>query len=350
MIYYARKRREDKKMRKCFSSLSRKVAVSLLSMLALVAFSGAAFSQDYPTKAITAVVGMEPGGIVDVATRVLVDEAKRLVGQDILVENKPGASHMVAGSYVISSKPDGYILWSSTDAPFVRMPHMMKLKFDPIAETTPIIFYGVFTHFILVPADSPFKTLKDLLMFAKENPGKLTFGNPGFGMVPHMAVAGMEIETGLKVSHVPFAGEAKEIAALLGGHLMAAGIAIESSISQVKAGKLRALGILQGEERVSAFPDIPTLKEAAKEFGMKTAVSYPGLMVSGPKGLPEPVVKKLVTVFDTARKSAAFQKYAKETYIFQDKMPVTGEALRDQLNRGYKETGDLVQKLGIQKK
>jgi tripartite-type tricarboxylate transporter receptor subunit TctC len=73
-------------------------------------------------------------------------------------------------------------------------------------------------------------------------------------------------------------------------------------------------------------------------------------MISGPKGLPEPVVKKLVTVFDTARKSAAFQKYAKETYIFQDKMPVTGEALRDQLNRGYKETGDLVQKLGIQKK
>jgi tripartite-type tricarboxylate transporter receptor subunit TctC len=337
-------------MRKCFFSSSRKVAVSLLSMLALVAFSATAFSQDYPTKSITAVVGMEPGGIVDVATRVLVDEAKKLVGQDILVENKPGASHMVAGSYVISTKPDGYTLWSSTDAPFVRMPHMMKLKFDPIAETTPIIFYGVFTHFILVPADSPFKTLKDLLTYAKENPSKLTFGSPGFGMVPHMAMAGMEIETGLKISHVPFAGEAKEIAALLGGHLMSAGIAIESSIAQVKAGKLRALGILQGEERVSAFPEIPTLKEAGKEFGMKTAVSYPGLMVSGPKGLPEPIVKKLVATFDTARKSPAFQKYAKETYIFQDKMPITGEALRNLLNRGYKETGDLVQKLGIQKK
>ena len=131
---------------------------------------------------------------------------------------------------------------------------------------------------------------------------------------------------------------------------MAAGIAIESSISQVKAGKLRALGILQGEERVSAFPEIPTLKEAAKEFGMKTAVTYPGLMVSGPKGLPDPIVKKLATAFDTARKSAGFQKYAKETYIFQDKMPMTGEALRDHLIRGYKETGDLVQKLGIQKK
>ena len=168
-------------MGKGFAGPLEKVLSVFMGVLLMAALTGPAFSQDYPTKAITAVVGMEPGGIVDVATRVLVDEAKKLVGQDILVENKPGASHMVAGSYVISSKPDGYTLWSSTDAPFVRMPHMMKLKFDPIAETTPIIFYGVFTHFILVPADSPFKTLKDLLTYAKENPNKLTFGTPGFG-------------------------------------------------------------------------------------------------------------------------------------------------------------------------
>jgi len=337
-------------MGKWFVTSSTKVFLCLLGVFLMTALAAPAFSQDYPTKAITAVVGMEPGGIVDVATRVLTDEAKKVIGQDIIVENRPGASHMIAGSHVVGSKPDGYTLWGSTDAPFVRMPHMMKLKFDPIAETTPIIFYGVFTHFLLVPTDSPFKTLKDLLTFAKENPGKLTYGIPGVGMVPHMAMAGMEVETGLKVSYVPFAGEPKIIAALLGGHMMAAGIAIESSIAQVKAGKLRALAVLQGEDRLSAFPEIPTLKEVAKGFGMKTAVTYPGLMMSGPKGLPEPVVKKLVTVFDTARKSAGFQKYAKETYIFQDKMPMIGEALKNHLNKGYKETGDLTQKLGIQKK
>jgi len=337
-------------MGKGFVASSKKVLPCLIGIVFMMCFTTVAFPQDYPTKAITIVVGMEAGGIVDVASRVLSEETKKLLGQDILIENRPGASHMVAGSHVVASKPDGYTLWGSTDAPFIRMPHMMKLKFDPIAETTPIIFYGVFTHFILVPIDSQFKTLKDLLTFVKENPGKLTFGIPGIGMVPHMAMAGMEIETGLKISHVPFAGEPKIIAALLGGHLMAAGIAIESSISQVKAGKLRALGILQGEERLSAFPEIPTLKEVAKEFGMKTSVIYPGLMMSGPKGLPDPIVKKLVTAFDTGRKSAAFQKYAKETYIFQDKMPMIGEALRNHLIRGYKETGDLVQKLGIQKK
>ena len=337
-------------MKKKSGAVSRKFVLALLAPFVLAVFAVSAFSQDYPTKAITAVVGMEAGGIVDVATRMLMDDAKKVVGQEIMVENRPGASHMVAGSHVVGSKPDGYTLWGSTDAPFVRMPHMMKLKFDPIAETTPIIFYGIFTHFILVPADSQFKTLKELLIFAKENPGKLTFGIPGVGMVPHMGMAGMEIETGIKVSFVPFAGEPKIVAAMLGGHLMSAGIAVESSIAQVKAGKLRAIGMIQGEERLAAFPDVPTLKEVGKEFGMKTSVTYPGLMMSGPKSLPEPIVKKLVTVFETSRKSPKFQKYAQETYIFQDKMPMTGDALKNHLNKGFKDTGELVQKLGLQKK
>ena len=325
-------------------------AVILVVASAALGFSVPAASQDYPTKSISMVIGMDPGGVVDAASRVLSEEAKKVLGQDVLVENKPGASHMVAGAYVVSSKPDGYVVWGSTDAPFIRVPHMMKLKFDPIKETTPIIFYGIFTHFVVVPADSPFKTLKDMLTFAKENPMKLTFGNPGFGTVPHLTMAGMDLETGLKVSHVPFAGENKEIAALLGGHLMAAGIAIESCIAQVQAGQLKALAVLQGDRRLSAFPDTPTLKEIAKDFGMKSSVIYPGLMMSGPKGMPEPIVKKLAAAFDAGRKSAPFQKFAQEKYIFQDGMPLVGQALHDHLENGYKDTGELLQKLGIQKK
>jgi tripartite-type tricarboxylate transporter receptor subunit TctC len=344
------KRKEDGIMGKRIVVSLKKGFLCLLGLFLMAALTPPAFSQDYPTKTITIAVGMAAGGIVDVASRVLSEETKKVLGQDILIENKPGASHMVAGSHVVSSKPDGYTLWGSTDAPFIRVPHMMKLKYDPITETTPIIFYGIFTHFIVVSAESPFKTLKDMLTFAKANPNKLTFGNPGFGTVPHLTMSGMDLETGLKISHIPFDGEPKEIAALLGGHLMAAGIAIESCISQVQAGKLRALGVLQGDDRLSAFPEIPTLKEVAKEFGMKSSVIYPGLMMSGPKGLPEPIVRKLAGAFDTGRKSAAFQKYAKETYIFQDKMPMTGQVLQNHLVNGYKETGDLIQKLGIQKK
>jgi tripartite-type tricarboxylate transporter receptor subunit TctC len=327
----------------------KKVLSCLLAAWVVVGLATVAFSQDYPTKAVTLVCGMDPGGVVDVATRVLVDGTKKILGQDILVENKPGASHMVAASYVVNSKPDGYTLFTATDAPFVRAPHMMKLKFDPLTEMTPIIFYGIFTHFVVVPADSPFKTLKDLLLFAKQNPGKLTFGNAGFGQVPHLAMESMALETGMKITHVPFAGENKEIAALLGGHLMAAGIAVESSISQVQAGKLRALAMMQGDARLKAFPDIPTLKEVAKEFGMKSSVSYPGLLLAGPKGLPEPIVKKLADVFDAGRKTPVFQKYAAERFIFQDGMPITGKALKDQLTQAFKETGELTAKMDVKK-
>ncbi len=338
-------------MNKDVCGFSRMVLSCLLGVLiVMTGLAPVALSQEFPTKSITLVCGMDPGGVVDVATRVLVEGSKKFMGQDILVENKPGASHMVAASYVVNSKPDGYTLFTATDAPFIRVPHMMKLKFDPITESTPIIFYGIFTHFIVVPADSPFKNLKDMLTYAKQNPDKFTFGNPGFGTVPHLTAAGMALETGLRFSHIPFAGENKEIAALLGGHLMAAGIAIESCISQVQAGKLRALAVLQGDDRLSAFPDIPTLKEVAREFGMKSSVIYPGLMISGPKGLPEPIVKKLANAFDAGRKTPVFQKYAKERYIFQDRMPMTGQVLKDHLNKGFKEIGDLIVKLEIKKK
>jgi tripartite-type tricarboxylate transporter receptor subunit TctC len=336
-------------MKKDGSAFAKKVLSCLLGVVFVVCSAEGAFSQEYPTKAITMVCGMDPGGVVDVATRVLAEGSKKALGQDILVENKPGASHMVAASIVVKAKPDGYTLFTATDAPFVRVPHMMKLSYDPISEMTPVIFYGIFTHFIVVPADSPFKTLKDMLTYAKQNPDKLTFGNPGFGTVPHLTMAGMALETGLKFSHIPFAGENKEIAALLGGHLMAAGIAIESCISQVQAGKLRALAMMQGDDRISAFPDIPTLKEVAKDFGMKSSVIYPGLMIAGPKGLPDPIVKKLITVFDSGRKSPGFQKYATERYIFQDKMPMTGQVLKDHLTKAFKEAGDLIVKLEIKK-
>ena len=157
-------------MRNRSGAISMKVVLALLTSLMICMLSATAFSQEYPTKTITAVVGMEAGGIVDVATRMLMEDAKKVIGQDILVENRPGASHMIAGSHVVSSKPDGYTLWGSTDAPFVRMPHMMKLKFDPIAETTPIIFYGVFTHLSSFPRKAPSRHSKTCLPLPRRIP------------------------------------------------------------------------------------------------------------------------------------------------------------------------------------
>jgi tripartite-type tricarboxylate transporter receptor subunit TctC len=138
-------------------------------------------------------------------------------------------------------------------------------------------------------------------------------------------MAGVELETGLKFSHVPFTGEPKMIAALLGGHIMSAIINNTSAISQIQAGTLRAVAVPQGDERLSAFPDIPTLKEVAKELGMKSTVLYPGLMMAAKKGTG-PIVEKLANIFDQARRSSGFQKYAK--IHFQDGMPLVGQSCR----------------------
>ncbi len=329
--------------------MGKKIIV-FVALILFIGFTTKAFSQEYPSKPITMVHGNDPGSQLDVTTRTLCEGTKKYIGQDFLIECKIGASQIVALSYVLNQKPDGYTLFSASDTPFTRAPHLMKLKFDPIKETVPIIFYATYKHFLVVSADSKFKNLKEMLIFAKENPGKVTIGNPGFGTAAYITMAGVEMETGLKFSHIPFAGEPKEIAAILGGHITTAGIAIEACIAQIKAGQLRALAVLQGDERLSAFPEIPTLKEVAKEFGMKSSVIYPGLMIAGHKDLPETIVKKLADAFDMGRKSPEFQKYAQENYFFQDNMPMTGQVLKDYLNKGYKEIGDLVQKLGIQKK
>jgi tripartite-type tricarboxylate transporter receptor subunit TctC len=130
----------------------------LLVVFGVLGLTETVFSLDYPTKTITVVAGGDPGSGMDVVTRAIVEEAKKILGREVMVENKPGASHMVALSYVISAKPDGYTLISASDAAFVRSPHLLKLKFDPLAETVPIIMYGTGAHFFLVPADSPFKT------------------------------------------------------------------------------------------------------------------------------------------------------------------------------------------------
>jgi tripartite-type tricarboxylate transporter receptor subunit TctC len=127
-------------MRRARYGFSQKVLACLLGIFLVICSGEAALSQEYPTKAITLVCGMDPGGVVDVATRVLVEGSKKALGQDILVENKPGASHMVAASIVVKAKPDGYTLFTATDAPFVRVPHMMKLPYDP-SRKRPRLFF-----------------------------------------------------------------------------------------------------------------------------------------------------------------------------------------------------------------
>lgn len=302
-----------------------------------------AIGQPYPTQPITLVVGMAPGGITDVATRTIANEAKKHLGVELLVVNKPGAMQTVAMSYVISSRPDGYTLGATTDAPYVRAPHLLSLNFNPLTETVPIIYYGSFPAVVIVKADSPFKTFKDVINFAKGNPGKLTYGTPGVASGPDVGIGGFALQMGLKISMVPFTGDSEALLSLLGGQIMTGGMGIGSCMSQVKAGKIKVLTVIHGDERLETFPDVPTLNE----FGFKDILPLPGLGIFGPKGLPDPIVKKIEDAFKKASLTAEFKTFAMNNYVYPMKKGSTGPELRNYLATASQITGNLIQKLGL---
>jgi tripartite-type tricarboxylate transporter receptor subunit TctC len=297
----------------------------------------------YPSQPITFVVGMAAGGITDMAARTLGEESKKILKQEVMVVNKVGASQTVAMSSVISAPPDGYTLGATTDAPLVRAAHMMALNFDPLADTRPIIQYGNFISVFVVPADSPFKTIKDAIDFAGKNPGKLTYGTPGIGTTPYLCVAGYGLQQGLKISFVPFPGDSAVVTALLGKHIMMGGMGIASMMNQYKAGQLRIIGIIEGEERLDAFPQLPTLYE----MGMQGALPPPSLQIFGQKALPDSIVKKLEDTFLKAIETPGWKKFAAENEIYPVKKAATGPELLRNLKNVSDRSGSLIKSLGL---
>jgi tripartite-type tricarboxylate transporter receptor subunit TctC len=319
----------------------------VLTTAALVGASTAALAQDYPTQPITAVVGFAAGGTTDAANRLVADEAKKILGTEILVQNKPGANTTVAISFIISAKPDGYTIGTSADTGFLRAPHMMKLAFDPIADTTPIVFYARSHNFIVVREDSPFKTFRDLLDYAKANPGKLTYGNTGFGSSLYLGFAGVANEMGLTFGNVVFPGDAQVLLAVLGGHVMAGGLSAGPAVPQVKAGKVRVLAVTDGTQRLDDYPQVPTLSEFSKPENVMPSL---GLIVFGPKGLPPHVVRRLEDAFIRAAHSEAFRKWGADNQVYPLKKPLTGDELRQYLVTENRKMGELIDRLGLRGK
>jgi tripartite-type tricarboxylate transporter receptor subunit TctC len=310
--------------------------------LALGAMNAAA--QAYPSQTITAIVGFSAGGSADAASRMISEEAKKILGTDIVVQNKPGASATVGVSAVMTAKPDGYTIGATTDSPFLRAPHMLKLSFDPIGDTTPLVFYAVQRNFIVVREDSPFKTFADLLKFAKDNPGKLTYGHAGVPTTLYLGFAGVANQLGIEFGNVPFPGDAQTLLAVLGGHVMAAGISAGPTMPQLKAGKVRVLAIIDGTKRMEEFPSVPTISEYSKP---ENVIASPGMIIFGPKNLPPDVAKKLEDAFVRAAASDSFKKWGADNQTYALAKPLTGNELREYLTADTNKMKGLIQRLGL---
>ena len=314
--------------------------LSLLFMTTLVGLSDA--QVDFPTKPIQIVVGQPPGGSTDILIRALAQDAKNYLKQDIIPINKAGAAGTVGAMQVAAAKPDGYTLGGNPTAAFTIGPYFQNLSVDLVKETTPILSYAKFYGGVFVKSDSPFKNLKDLLEFAKKNPGKLTYGHPGVGTRSHLIMEMIAAHEDIKMNFVAFAGDAPEVAAILGGHVMAGGASAGTIwTSQIQAG---ALKFLAAEERMYLFPEIPTLADLGYPFSLPIV-----LFVFGPKNLPEPVVSKLEDAFKKAAEGPTFKDLTKKNMVYAEKN-MYREELAKFLQTEKARTGEFIKKVGLDKK
>jgi len=298
---------------------------------------------DYPTNPIQIVVGYGAGGSADMLARALAQEAKKYLGQEIVVLNKPGAMGIVAVNHVATAKPDGYTLGGNQSSTFISLPWLQDLTIDPLKEITPIISFAKFYMLAMVKSDSPFKTLKDFLEYAKKNPDKATFGTPGFGTAPQIVMAAIAAQEGVKINFVNFPGDAQIVSALLGGHIQAAGGASAGYVSHIKAGALRILAALE-EERVYLFPESPSVAELGYPYSVPVVV-----LLYGRKGIPEPIIRKFEDAFNKTSQSPAFKEFAAKNAAYMEKIMLR-EELTKFLDTEKTKSGEIIRRLGLRKK
>jgi tripartite-type tricarboxylate transporter receptor subunit TctC len=261
----------------------------LVRIAAVVALCAAphVWAQGFPAKPITLVCPWPPGGSTDTHLRLFAQIAAKHLGQNVVIENKPGAGGMLGPVAVSRMAPDGYNL-SQLPVGAFRIPHIQKVEWDPLRDFTYIIGITGYTFGVVVKSDSQFKTFKDLIEYARANPGKMSFGSTGTGTSPHLLMEEVGMKTGVQFLHVPFKGNADSTQALMGGHIMAQSDATGWG-RHVDAGAFRLL-VTFGEKRTKW--GAPT----AKELGIDI-VSYSPYGIVGPKGMDPKVVKVLHDAF-----------------------------------------------------
>jgi tripartite-type tricarboxylate transporter receptor subunit TctC len=313
----------------------------LASLTAPTFLSSAAWAQDkFPNKPITLIVPWTAGGPSDGVLRAFAESASRTLGVPVVCENKPGAGGILGASAMVGAKPDGYTI---TQLPLgiYRLPHMQKTNFDPIKDLTHIACLTGYTFCIAASMDAPFKTLKEMVAFAKANPGKLEYGHTGTGTTPHLAIEEFSQKAGIQLNPIPYKGAAEILQSILGGH-----IRMMSSTTEViplaKEGKLRLLATL-GSQRSKALPDVPTVKESGWD-----TISESPFGIGGPKGMDPAVVRVLQDAFkktlDDARVIETLDKFYQPT-IYMNSEDYTKYAVRT-----FEAERTTVERLGLAKK
>jgi tripartite-type tricarboxylate transporter receptor subunit TctC len=269
-----------------------------IAVAAFIFSSGVVSAQNFPDRPITLVVPNPPGGLVDTSARLLSEPLTRVIGQPVVIDNKPGASGNIAYQYVANAKPDGYTLLISYSGYHVGNPSLFdKLPWDPIKDFSPIALLTVSTNVIAVHPSVPVNNLKEFIAYAKANPGKLNYASQGNGSVSHIGTEIFKQTTGVDMVHVPYKGSGPAIQDVLAGQVQVFISTPPSLMQHIQSGKLKGLAVT-GKNRHPGMPNVPTTAEAGlPSFQLESWVA-----LYAPAGTPAPVVAKLT---DSVKQSLA---------------------------------------------
>ena len=277
-----------------------RIVNSFICALLLVLIPVGSFAQDYPTKPVNLIVTFAPGGTLDVAGRILATKAEKFLGQPVIVSNVGGGGGSVALAQVATKKPDGYDITCCTSTGLIRIPQLRAVPYGP-DDFIPVMHFASVESGVVVKSDSPFKTFKDLVEFARKNPGKVTYATSGAGSPMHMAM---------------------EFVAM-------------------KEGSLRLL-VTHGEKRMKNFPDVPTLRDLGYDF-----INEAVFMIAAPKGTPAPIINKLDESFHKAMDDPKFIETI-STIAFAVSYRNSADTKKF-LDDAYIRFGEMIKKLGIKK-
>jgi tripartite-type tricarboxylate transporter receptor subunit TctC len=321
----------------------RKISFIVLGLFMLTLFAGPLPAAEYPMKPVQILVGFPAGGPVDLGARALAEAAKPFFPKPFSVVNKPGGGSVLATSELVKSAADGYSLGVVDISALAVSPHLQAdLPYKGPEDIKPIISCVTAQIVLAVKADTPWKTTKDLIDYAKANPGKLRIGNAGIGTTTHLHFLSLKF-AGAPMTEVPFAGAAPAVTAILGGHIEGVVLNVTPVLPHVRAGKLRFLALFT-EDRVN---DVPELRGVStlKELGYNVLTEGSAYFVAAPKGTPQKVVDILYDGFMKAEKSDFFQKVGRDNALA---IELKGPAeLQKDAEKSYAFYSEFIKKTGL---
>ena len=313
----------------------------LVACTALICAGGAASGEEaYPARPVHVLVPYPPGGAVDIVARTMGDELAKRWGQPVVIENRPGAGGTIASAVAAKAAPDGYTLILVAAGHAIVSYLYPDLPYDPLRDFTPISLVGSSPNMLLVRADSPFRSVADVIAAARAKPGALSYGHPGNGTSPHLAGELLKHMAKIDITGVPYRGGAPSLNDLLGGHIPLSINNIPESIGQVRAGAVRPLGVTTAA-RSPVLPDVPPIAESGLP-GYDTGVWWGFL---APAGLPAAIQAKLAKDCAEAVQAPA----VRERLLTLGATPIgsTPQAFDDLIRSDHAKWGPVIQAAGI---